>query len=58
MIPENYDHWKTTNPDDRYLGPEPDDDLDWSLLNDDDELPADWPPMDDDPQSMTGGEDE
>lgn len=23
-----------------------------------DDLPADWPPMDDDPQSMTGGADE
>ena len=22
-----YDHWKTTNPDDEFLGPDPDDDI-------------------------------
>lgn len=40
-----YDHWKSTNPQDVELGPEPEPE---------DELPDDWPPLDDDPQSMSG----
>lgn len=49
----NYDTWKATNPQDYELGPEPEEEWDER-----DEMPADWPTMDDDPQSMTGEADE
>jgi len=31
-----YDHWKTTNPDDAWLGPDPDDELEPEQNDDDD----------------------